>query len=143
MNRVHVCLVWLLTLIQVVVSSGGMLVVKLDSEDLNFRTMSPYDASLDAWYFHVILQVVVSSGGIAWYIYVILQVVVSSGGMLVVKLDSEDLNFRTMSPYDASLAYGQTKRQQAVMVEQLTRQYPGVHFSVMHPGWVDTPGTFI
>lgn len=25
------------------------------------------------------------------------------------------------------------------MTEQLAAQHPNVHFSVMHPGWADTP----
>lgn len=33
------------------------------------------------------------------------------------------------------------QRQQVVMTEQLAKTHTNVHFSVMHPGWVDTPGT--
>lgn len=32
------------------------------------------------------------------------------------------------------------QRQQVVMTEQLAKTHTSVHFSVMHPGWVDTPG---
>ena len=34
------------------------------------------------------------------------------------------------------------QRQQVVMTEQLARTHTSVHFSVMHPGWVNTPGIF-
>ena len=33
------------------------------------------------------------------------------------------------------------QRQQVVMTEQLAKTHTNIHFSVMHPGWVDTPGT--
>lgn len=33
------------------------------------------------------------------------------------------------------------QRQQVVMTEQLARTHTSIHFSVMHPGWVDTPGS--
>ena len=59
--------------------------------------------------------------------------------MLVSRLDV-DIDFNYLRPYDGSLAYAQTKRQLVVMVEHLTRQYPGIHFSSMHPGWVNTLG---
>lgn len=32
------------------------------------------------------------------------------------------------------------QRQQVVMTEQLAKTHTSIHFSVMHPGWVDTPG---
>lgn len=32
------------------------------------------------------------------------------------------------------------QRQQVVMTEQLAKTHTTIHFSVMHPGWVDTPG---
>lgn len=66
-------------------------------------------------------------------------VTVSSGGMLVQKLDVSDLQFEKMSPFDGTMAYAQNKRQQVVMTEQWATQHPEVHFSVMHPGWADTP----
>ncbi|XP_006801269.1 DHRS-12_like_SDR_c-like domain-containing protein [Neolamprologus brichardi] len=31
------------------------------------------------------------------------------------------------------------QRQQVVMTEQLAKTHTNIHFSVMHPGWVDTP----
>ncbi|XP_076837572.1 dehydrogenase/reductase SDR family member 12 [Brachyhypopomus gauderio] len=65
-------------------------------------------------------------------------VTVSSGGMLVQKLDSTDLQTeRTV--FDGTMVYAQNKRQQVVMMEFLAKAYPRIHFSVMHPGWVDTP----
>lgn len=66
-------------------------------------------------------------------------VTISSGGMLVQKLDAGDLQFEKMNPFDGTMAYAQNKRQQVVMTEQLATQHPEVHFSVMHPGWADTP----
>ena len=32
------------------------------------------------------------------------------------------------------------QRQQVVLTEQWARAHPAIHFSCMHPGWVDTPG---
>lgn len=66
-------------------------------------------------------------------------VTVSSGGMLVQKLNVDDLQFSEMSPFDGTMAYAQNKRQQVVMTEQLAKKHKEVHFSVMHPGWADTP----
>jgi len=66
-------------------------------------------------------------------------VTVSSGGMLVQKLDVDDLQFEKLSPFDGTMAYAQNKRQQVVMTEEWAREHAGVHFSVMHPGWADTP----
>ena len=66
-------------------------------------------------------------------------VTVSSGGMLVQKLDVDDLQFEKLSPFDGTMAYAQNKRHQVVMTKEWAREHAGVHFSVMHPGWVDTP----
>jgi len=66
-------------------------------------------------------------------------VTVSSGGMLVQKLNVDDLQFSDMSPFDGTMAYAQNKRQQVVMTEQFAKKHKKVHFSVMHPGWADTP----
>lgn len=59
--------------------------------------------------------------------------------MLISKLQHDDLNYER-KPYDGGLAYAQTKRQLVVIMEQLSRDYSGIHFSSMHPGWVDTRG---
>ena len=56
------------------------------------------------------------------------------------KLDTKDLSFENMKPFDGTFAYAQNKRQQVVMTQQYADQYSGVHFSSMHPGWADTPG---
>lgn len=32
------------------------------------------------------------------------------------------------------------QRQQVVLTQQWAKANPAIHFSVMHPGWVDTPG---
>ena len=66
-------------------------------------------------------------------------VTVSSGGMLVQKLDVTDLQFEKMTRYDGTLAYAQNKRQQVELTELWAASQPGVHWSVMHPGWADTP----
>lgn len=66
-------------------------------------------------------------------------VTVSSGGMLVQKLDVEDLQFQKMAKYDGTMAYAQNKRQQVEMTESWAGNHPAVHWSVMHPGWADTP----
>lgn len=66
-------------------------------------------------------------------------VIVSSGGMLVQKLNSSDLQFEKMKPFDGTMAYAQNKRQQIIMTEQYALHYPNIHFSAMHPGWADTP----
>lgn len=66
-------------------------------------------------------------------------VTVSSGGMLVQKLNSDDLQFESMKPFDGTMAYAQNKRQQVVMTEHYAKMYPEIHFSCMHPGWADTP----
>jgi len=66
-------------------------------------------------------------------------ITVSSGGMLVQKLDVKDLQSSQMSPFDGTMVYAQNKRQQVVMTEQWAKEYEDVHFSVMHPGWADTP----
>merc|ERR1719323_966325 len=66
-------------------------------------------------------------------------VTVSSGGMLVQKLDVDDLQFQKMSKYDGTMAYAQNKRQQVEMTEIWASKHLGIHWSVMHPGWADTP----
>jgi len=66
-------------------------------------------------------------------------VTVSSGGMLVQKLDTVDLQAAKMAKYDGTMVYAQNKRQQVEMTEEWAKKYPKIHFSVMHPGWADTP----
>ena len=66
-------------------------------------------------------------------------VTVSSGGMLVQKLDVADLQFEKMSRYDGTMVYAQNKRQQVEMTEWWAMSQPKIHWSVMHPGWADTP----
>ncbi|XP_069003573.1 DHRS-12_like_SDR_c-like domain-containing protein isoform X1 [Embiotoca jacksoni] len=63
---------------------------------------------------------------------------VSSGGMLVQKLRTGNLQSER-GRYDGTMVYAQHKRQQVVMTEQLAKAHTNIHFSVMHPGWVDTP----
>jgi len=66
-------------------------------------------------------------------------VTVSSGGMLTQRLQVDDLQFKTMSKYDGTMAYAQNKRQQVEMTEEFAKSHPQIHWSVMHPGWADTP----
>ncbi|XP_043748118.1 dehydrogenase/reductase SDR family member 12 isoform X1 [Cervus elaphus] len=63
---------------------------------------------------------------------------VSSGGMLVQKLNIDDLQSERTA-FDGTMVYAQNKRQQVVLTEQWARAHPAIHFSCMHPGWVDTP----
>ncbi|KAM9800963.1 DHRS-12_like_SDR_c-like domain-containing protein [Neosynchiropus ocellatus] len=65
-------------------------------------------------------------------------ITVSSGGMLVQKLRPGNLQSER-GHYDGAMVYAQHKRQQVVMTEQLAKSHTNIHFSVMHPGWVDTP----
>ena len=44
-----------------------------------------------------------------------------------------------MTHYDGTMAYAQNKRQQVEMTEWWATHHPSVHWSVMHPGWADTP----
>ncbi|XP_077637542.1 dehydrogenase/reductase SDR family member 12 isoform X3 [Lonchura striata] len=65
-------------------------------------------------------------------------ITVSSGGMLVQKLNVSDLQSGN-GPFDGTMVYAQNKRQQVVLTEQWAKTYRNIHFSVMHPGWADTP----
>ncbi|XP_038051293.1 dehydrogenase/reductase SDR family member 12-like [Patiria miniata] len=65
-------------------------------------------------------------------------VTVSSGGMYSQKLSLSDLQSERMS-FDGTMVYAQNKRQQMVMTEMWAKLHPTIHFSVMHPGWADTP----
>ena len=69
-----------------------------------------------------------------------LQITVSSGGMLLQKLNVDDLQSATVTPFDGTPVYAQQKRQQVVMTEEYAKKYPEIYFSSMHPGWADTPG---
>ena len=63
--------------------------------------------------------------------------------MYTVKLDTKDLQFENMRPFDGTFAYAQNKRQQIVITQQLSAEHTNIHFSAMHPGWADTPGTYM
>lgn len=64
---------------------------------------------------------------------------VSSAGMLTQKLNVADFQSEKMSPFDGTMVYAQNKRQQITMTEKYAGEFPDVKFSVMHPGWADTP----
>ena len=55
---------------------------------------------------------------------------------MTVKLDTKDLQFEHLNPFDGTTAYAQNKRQQVVMTERWAEQYPNVFFASMHPGWL-------
>ncbi|XP_042284588.1 dehydrogenase/reductase SDR family member 12-like [Thunnus maccoyii] len=65
-------------------------------------------------------------------------ITVSSGGMLVQKLRVDDLQSEK-GYFDGVMVYAQNKRQQVVLTQEWAKANPVIHFSVMHPGWVDTP----
>ncbi|NXG08250.1 DHR12 reductase, partial [Sakesphorus luctuosus] len=65
-------------------------------------------------------------------------ITVSSGGMLVQKLNISDLQSEN-GTFDGTMVYAQNKRQQVVLTEQWAKAHRNIHFSVMHPGWADTP----
>nr|XP_054509555.1 dehydrogenase/reductase SDR family member 12 isoform X3 [Agelaius phoeniceus] len=65
-------------------------------------------------------------------------ITVSSGGMLVQKLNVSDLQSES-GTFDGTMVYAQNKRQQVVLTEQWAKAHRNIHFSVMHPGWADTP----
>ncbi|XP_041752750.1 dehydrogenase/reductase SDR family member 12 isoform X2 [Coregonus clupeaformis] len=65
-------------------------------------------------------------------------ITVTSGGMLVQKLQHDDLQ-SAKGPFNGTMVYAQNKRQQVVLTEQWAKHHPAIHFSVMHPGWADTP----
>ncbi|KAI4809745.1 hypothetical protein KUCAC02_018610 [Chaenocephalus aceratus] len=65
-------------------------------------------------------------------------ITVSSGGMLVQKLRVDDLQSEK-GYFDGVMVYAQNKRQQVVLTQQWAEAFPVIHFSAMHPGWVDTP----
>ncbi|KAK0149038.1 Dehydrogenase/reductase SDR family member 12 [Merluccius polli] len=65
-------------------------------------------------------------------------ITVSSGGMLVQPLRAHNLQSQG-GFFKGAKVYAQNKRQQVVLTEQWAKAHQVIHFSVMHPGWVDTP----
>lgn len=65
-------------------------------------------------------------------------ITVSSGGMYTHKLNLADLQSEN-GTFDGTMVYAHQKRQQVIMTEQWAKAFPEIHFSVMHPGWADTP----
>lgn len=60
--------------------------------------------------------------------------------MLVQKLDHADPMLTTRhNKFDGTMVYAQNKRQQVVMTEMWSKNYPEIFFCSMHPGWADTP----
>ena len=50
------------------------------------------------------------------------------------KLDTKDLQFESMNPFDGTMAYAQNKRQQVIMTEKWAEKHKEIFFSSMHPG---------
>ncbi|KAG7253349.1 hypothetical protein CRUP_034335, partial [Coryphaenoides rupestris] len=66
-------------------------------------------------------------------------ITVSSGGMLVQQLRARNLQSKGWGYFKGNRVYAQSKRQQVVLTEHWAKFHPVIHFSVMHPGWADTP----
>ncbi|KAG7272276.1 hypothetical protein CRUP_008526 [Coryphaenoides rupestris] len=67
------------------------------------------------------------------------EITVSSGGMLVQQLRARNLQSKGWGYFKGNRVYAQSKRQQVVLTEHWAKFHPVIHFSVMHPGWADTP----
>uniref|UniRef100_A0A1B6CLK3 Dehydrogenase/reductase SDR family member 12 n=2 Tax=Clastoptera arizonana TaxID=38151 RepID=A0A1B6CLK3_9HEMI len=67
-------------------------------------------------------------------------VFISSGEMLVHKLDPTDIQCQKLKEFDGMYSYAHNKRQQVILAEMYSREYPKLFTASMHPGWVDTPG---
>lgn len=70
-------------------------------------------------------------------------VTVSSGGMYTERLVVDDIEGADITKgehIDGTRQYARNKRQQIALTEHWARRYPDVKWSVMHPGWADTPG---
>ncbi|XP_046678658.1 dehydrogenase/reductase SDR family member 12-like isoform X1 [Homalodisca vitripennis] len=67
-------------------------------------------------------------------------VFVSSGCMLVQKLDPTDIQCQSLKQFDGMHVYANNKRQQVVLAEMYSREYPQLFCAAMHPGWTDTKG---
>lgn len=68
-------------------------------------------------------------------------VAVTSGGMYAQKLHLDDLQSQR-APFDGPRVYAHAKRAQVSLMREWARRIPAgeVTFSLMHPGWADTPG---
>lgn len=70
-------------------------------------------------------------------------VTVSSGGMYTERLVVDDLagaDITRGDTIDGTRQYARNKRQQIALTEHWARTHHTLHWSVMHPGWADTPG---
>lgn len=67
-------------------------------------------------------------------------VLVTCGSLLTQRLEPVDLQFECMFPFNGLAAFTQTKRHQAVLVEHYAEAHPGIHFSAVHPGWLEAQG---
>lgn len=68
-------------------------------------------------------------------------VAVTSGGMYTQALDLDDLGFER-GDFSGPRAYARAKRAQTALIREWARRSrsTGIAYSVMHPGWADTPG---
>lgn len=66
-------------------------------------------------------------------------VMVLCGDLLLQRLNANDLQFKTMDPFESSTAHAQNMRRRLTIVEKLAVRYPHVHFCSANPGWVNTP----
>lgn len=66
---------------------------------------------------------------------------VTSGGMYTQKLAVDDLEGRTLEPWDGVAAYAQNKRAQVLLNETWAERLRPhrITSNAMHPGWADTP----
>nr|XP_002132115.1 dehydrogenase/reductase SDR family member 12-like [Ciona intestinalis] len=64
---------------------------------------------------------------------------VTSSGMLLQCLNPKCFSKEKPNNFEAIIAYAQCKRQLTVLTEHWAEKHSSVHFSCMHPGWVDTP----
>ncbi|KAL7642665.1 UNVERIFIED_CONTAM: hypothetical protein RMT77_007230 [Armadillidium vulgare] len=119
--------------LDVLIHNAGLLVHEREVDDDNIETMFAVHSLAVHLITLILLPVLRRSNDPR-------VIIVSSAGMLTVKLDSSDLNFEKMNPFNGSIAYSQTKRQQVVMNFSYAQRYDKVKFFSMHPGWVDTPG---
>lgn len=58
-------------------------------------------------------------------------------------LDTKDLQFERLNPFDGTMAYAQNKRQQVVMTDKWAQKYKDIYFASMHPGKFETENSKI
>uniref|UniRef100_H2YYZ4 Dehydrogenase/reductase (SDR family) member 12 n=1 Tax=Ciona savignyi TaxID=51511 RepID=H2YYZ4_CIOSA len=66
---------------------------------------------------------------------------VGSSGMMLQGLNPRCYSKEKPQDFDGLVMYAQCKRQMMVLTEYWAEKHGNVHFSCMHPGWVDTPAS--